>query len=240
MARWAVLMMITLTVAAGGALPARGEPSSPRPRHLSDARWGIGIDTPPGWSVSQRTGFAETIFLLLFPDGSRISLSAEKTAAHSTSDVLETNRRALARQGFGGIATATGPGDWRTLDFEVPQDDSKHPKSNKTEAKAKSEDKTDKPREDNREELDHLDRVRQLYLVRPGPGPAGPAAGTSVVLTLTAPARSFPAHLADLGFVVERITFEALAVPTGLPGDPVNPPGEGAGRYKRTGRDASP
>jgi hypothetical protein len=198
-------MVVTLTVAAWGIRPARGEPSSPRPRHLSDARWGVGIDTPPGWSVSQRTGFAETVFLLLFPDGSRISLSAEKTAARSSSEVLETNRRALARQGFGGISTATGPGDWRTLDFEVPQDGGKPPQNDKPRA--------DKPREDNREELDHLDRVRQLYLVRPGSGPAGPAPGISIVLTLTAPARSFPAHLADLSFVVDRITFEAIAPP---------------------------
>ncbi len=227
MARRSVLMMITLTVAAGGALPARGEATSPRPRHLTDARWGIGIDTPPGWSVSQRTGFAETVFLLLFPDGSRISLSAEKTAAHSASEVLETNRRALARQGFGGISTATGPGDWRTLDFEVPEDDGKHPQNEhpktdqpKTDKPKTDKPKTDKPRPDDRDPPDHLDRVRQLYLVRPGPGPAGPALGTSVVLTLTAPARSFPAHLADLGFVVERITFEAIAppVPTGATG----------------------
>jgi hypothetical protein len=207
MARRVVLMMVTLTVAALGALPARGEPSSPRPRHLSDARWGIGIDTPPGWSVSQRTGFAETVFLLLFPDGSRISLSAEKTAAHSSSEVLETNRRALVRQGFGGISTATGPGDWRTLDFEVPEDDGKQPQHDKPKT-----DKADKLREDHRDPPDHLDRVRQLYLVRPG-SPAGPAAGTSVVLTLTAPARSFGAHVADLGFVVERITFEAPVPP---------------------------
>jgi hypothetical protein len=209
-------VVTTLTLAAWGALPgigarpARSQPGPSRPRHLSDARWGIGIDTPPGWSVSQRTGFAETIFLLLFPDGSRISLSAEKTAAHSTSEVLETNRRALARQGFGGISTATGPGDWRTLDFEVPEAGGKHPQPDKPKP---DKPQPDKPKPDNGEELDHLDRVRQLYLVRPGPGPAGPAAGTSVVLTLTAPARSFPAHLADLGFVVERITFEAIAPP---------------------------
>jgi hypothetical protein len=39
-------------------------------------------------------------------------------------------------------------------------------------------------------------------------------------LTLTAPARSFSSHLADLGFVVERITFEAIAppAPTGATG----------------------
>jgi hypothetical protein len=170
---------------AGVALVARAQLPPQRPRHLSDARWGVAVDLPAGWSVSQRTGYAETVFLLVFPDGSRISLSAEKTSARTAGEILERNRRALAQQGFLGLATLDGPGAWRTLDFEVPGKGDKGDKN----------DKNDRP-----------EKVRQLYLVRPG-STAGSA--ISVIVTLTAPTRTFASHLADVAFVVERTTFEA-------------------------------
>lgn len=171
---------------------ARAEPSSNTTRasrHLTDGRWGIAIDTPPGWSVSQRTGYVQTVFLLQFPDGSRISLSAEKTAARSASELLEPNRLALVKQGFAAVSTAAGPGDWRTLDFDIPN-------------ASRKPDKDEHP--------DPLDKARQLYLLRPG---SNPATATSVVLTLTAPARSFAARLPDLAYVAERVAFDAPASP---------------------------
>jgi hypothetical protein len=118
----------------------------------------------------------------MFPDGSRISLSAEKTSARTAGEILERNRRALTQQGFLGLATTDGPGAWRTLDFELPI----------------NADKADKN--------DRSEKIRQLYLVRPG-STAGSA--ISVIVTLTAPTRTFASHLGDVAFVVERTTFDA-------------------------------
>jgi hypothetical protein len=91
-----------------------------RARRVSDSRLGISAEVPPGWTIARRTGFAETVFLLLSPDGSRISLSVEKTDLRSTGDLVEQNRRGLSRQGFVVGRATSGPGDWRSIDLDVP------------------------------------------------------------------------------------------------------------------------
>jgi hypothetical protein len=106
------------------ALALRAEPLAlavpSQARRMSDSQLGIAAEAPPGWIIARRTGFAETVFLLLFPDGSRISLSAEKTAIHSTAELVEQNRQGLSRQGFVVARSAAGPGAWVSLEVDVP------------------------------------------------------------------------------------------------------------------------
>jgi hypothetical protein len=113
-----VVTALALALALTGEPLALALPS--QARRISDSRLGITAEAPPGWTIARRTGFAETIFLLTFPDGSRISLSAEETAIRSTGELVEQNRQGLSRQGFVVVHSASGPGDWSSLDVDVP------------------------------------------------------------------------------------------------------------------------
>src|SRR5436309_1498840 len=70
---------VVLVAASAVTALVVGDPAraiGPRDRHFSRARHGIGVEAPAGWTLSQHTGFGDTVVLLLHPDGSRISLSA--------------------------------------------------------------------------------------------------------------------------------------------------------------------
>jgi hypothetical protein len=72
--------------------------ASPRDRRFFSVRHGVGVDSPPGWSLSQHTGYASILVALLHPDGSRISISAATTPAPDARALVEQNRRGLEAQ----------------------------------------------------------------------------------------------------------------------------------------------
>jgi hypothetical protein len=81
-----------------------------RERQFFSARAGVGIEAPPGWTLSLHTGYPKLLCLLLHPGGSRISLAVDDaiTAADAAA-LAEQNRPALLAQGLEVGAIAPGP-----------------------------------------------------------------------------------------------------------------------------------
>jgi len=82
-------------------------------RQFFSSRAGVGVEAPPGWTLSLHTGYPKILCLLIHPGGSRISLAVDDavTAADATALVDQT-RPALAAQGLEvtGIAAAARGG----------------------------------------------------------------------------------------------------------------------------------
>lgn len=82
----------------GTTLLIAAQAASPRERRFFSARQGVGIEAPPGWTISQHTGYPSILVLLLHADGSRISVSAAPTTASDARGLVEQNRRGLQAQ----------------------------------------------------------------------------------------------------------------------------------------------
>jgi hypothetical protein len=80
----------------------------PKDRHLTNMRTGVSVEAPAGWTLSQHTGYADTVVLLLHPDGSRISIAAAATSARDATALFELNRPGLVAQGL--IVSVIGSG----------------------------------------------------------------------------------------------------------------------------------
>jgi len=94
-------MVLALAVTAGAA--------SPRDRKFFSARHGVGVEVPPGWTLSQHTGYPSILVLLLHPNGSRISISAAPTSAKDARGLVEQNQRGLQAQKLTVTAQGAGP-----------------------------------------------------------------------------------------------------------------------------------
>lgn len=133
---------ITLFVAAAVLiwLTAQTAAIGPKDRRLTNVRAGISIEAPAGWTFSQHTGYADTVVLLVHPDGSRVSVTATRTIARTAAALYQENRAGLVAQGL--VPSPLGPGARGSLavDLSAPG------------------------------RTDLTERVRQLYLVRDIPG----------------------------------------------------------------------
>ncbi len=88
--------------ALGAALMAALPPAQgAHDRRFFSSRAGVGLEAPPGWTLSLHTGYPKILCVLLHPGGSRISLAVDEavTAADAAALVEET-RPALAAQGL--------------------------------------------------------------------------------------------------------------------------------------------
>ena len=118
------LVQVAVSAVAAAALtsgltdPARA--IGPRDRHFSSARLGIGVEAPAGWTLSQHTGFGDTIVLLLHPDGSRISLSVTSTPVADSAALLEQNKRGLVAQKLTSSTPQPGPRGFLMIDVATP------------------------------------------------------------------------------------------------------------------------
>jgi len=100
------------------ALPTRA--LGPRDRHLSDARHGVSVEAPAGWTLSQHSGYGDTITVLLHPDGGRISVSASPTTALDGRALFEENLKGLLAQKMQPSAPQAGPRGFTSVDITVP------------------------------------------------------------------------------------------------------------------------
>jgi hypothetical protein len=91
------------------ALAGTGAAAAPRDRRFFNAKQGVGVDAPPGWALSEQTGYPEILVVLLHPDGSRISLSAALTKAADAKALAEQSRRGLEAQHLAIASVAAGP-----------------------------------------------------------------------------------------------------------------------------------
>lgn len=90
---------------------------TPHDRHLTSVRHGISIEAPAGWSLSQHTGYGDTVVVLLHPDGSRISVTAAPTALTSAQALFEQNRKGLVAQKMVPSDPKPGPRGFITVDL---------------------------------------------------------------------------------------------------------------------------
>jgi hypothetical protein len=135
------LVISTVTFATAVFTSAQARAISPKDRRLESVRAGITVEAPAGWTLSQHTGYADTIVLLLHPDGCRISVTASATTADTPSTLFEQNRPGLMAEGM--LPSPLGPGVRGSFMVELGR---------------AQERATDRP-----------DKVRQLYLVRSVP-----------------------------------------------------------------------
>jgi hypothetical protein len=92
-------------VALGGA---RAVADASRERRYFNARQGVGVEAPVGWTLSLHTGYPEILCVLLHPDGSRMSLSTAATKVADARALAEQSRRGLEAQHL--AITRVGPG----------------------------------------------------------------------------------------------------------------------------------
>jgi hypothetical protein len=72
----------------------------PNDRRLTSSRTGVSVEAPGGWTLSQHTGYADTMVLFIHPDGSRISVTAAPTEVATPDALLLQNRPGLIAQGL--------------------------------------------------------------------------------------------------------------------------------------------
>lgn len=92
----------------------------PRDRHITSLRHGLAVEAPAGWTLSQHTGYGDTVVLLLHPDGSRISVSAAPTTAADAAALFEQNRKGLVAQKLTPAPPQPGPRGFLAVDIATP------------------------------------------------------------------------------------------------------------------------
>jgi len=92
----------------------------PRDRHLSDVRHGVSVEAPAGWSLSQHSGYGDTVTVLLHPDGGRISVTASPTTAADSRALFEENQKGLLAQKMLPAPPQAGPRGFTSVDIAVP------------------------------------------------------------------------------------------------------------------------
>jgi hypothetical protein len=80
----------------------------PRDRRLTSLAAGIVVEAPAGWTLSQHTGYRDTLVLLLHPDGSRISVTAAMTPARTAAELFRQNLPGLNAAGMRVLASVPG------------------------------------------------------------------------------------------------------------------------------------
>ncbi|MEO8214534.1 MAG: hypothetical protein ABI560_15135 [Myxococcales bacterium] len=111
--------VVALLVSVGTHAATDVQALSPSDRRLTSARTGIAVEAPAGWTLSQHSGYSDTVVLLVHPDGSRISVSAAATSARTAEELYNQNRPGLIAQGLVPSVTTSGssapPGPQKSL-----------------------------------------------------------------------------------------------------------------------------
>ncbi len=110
-ARTVAAFTVAVFVALALSLAARSDgATSNRERRFYSARAGVGLEAPPGWSVSAHTGYLNILCLLVHPGGSRISLAVDAAVtAQDAAALADQSRPGLAAQGIEITGVAPGP-----------------------------------------------------------------------------------------------------------------------------------
>ena len=94
--------------------------TSNRERRFYSARAGVGLEAPPGWSLSAHTGYPNILCLLVHPSGSRISLAVDAAVtARDASALAEQSRAGLVAQGIEITGVAPGSRGGVVVDARV-------------------------------------------------------------------------------------------------------------------------
>ena len=118
-----VAAAIAIAVAASAFVDA-AQSSSSKERRFFSARHGVGIEAPPGWTLSQHTGYPTVLVALVHPGGSRISLAVDRTTAKDARALVEQSKPGLLAQGL--TIERVGPGSRDGVQLEARSARSNH------------------------------------------------------------------------------------------------------------------
>jgi hypothetical protein len=108
----ALLVAAALGIAvAASAIVDAAQSSSGKERRFFSARHGVGVEAPPGWTLSQHTGYPSVLVALVHPGGSRISVAVDRTIVKDASALVEQNKPGLLAQGLTIERVGPGPHD---------------------------------------------------------------------------------------------------------------------------------
>jgi hypothetical protein len=96
-----------VVVASAFADTARS--GSAKERRYFNTRQGVGVEAPPGWTLSQHTGYPTVLVALVHPGGSRISLAVDRTPVKDAAALVEQSKPGLLAQGLTIDRTSPGP-----------------------------------------------------------------------------------------------------------------------------------
>jgi hypothetical protein len=96
-----------VVVASAFADTARS--GSAKERRYFNVRHGVGVEAPPGWTLSQHTGYPTVLVALVHPGGSRISLAVDRTPLKDATALVEQSKPGLLAQGLTIDRTSPGP-----------------------------------------------------------------------------------------------------------------------------------
>jgi hypothetical protein len=110
-ARTIAALTVAVFAALALSIAARSDgATSSRERRFYNVRAGVGLEAPPGWSLSAHTGYLDILCLLVHPSGSRISLAVDTAVtAQDATALAEQSRPGLAAQGIELTGMAPGP-----------------------------------------------------------------------------------------------------------------------------------
>ena len=113
----AVLVAAALAIAvAASAFADTARTGSGKERRFFSARHGVGVEAPPGWTLSQHTGYPTVLVALVHPGGSRISLAVDRTTVKDAAALVEQSKPGLVAQGLTVERVAPGPHDGVQVD----------------------------------------------------------------------------------------------------------------------------
>ena len=120
-ARTIAAFTVAVFAALALSIAARSDgATSNRERRFYSARAGVGLEAPPGWSLSAHTGYLNILCLLVHPSGSRISLAVDAAVtAQDAAALAEQSRPGLAAQGIEITGVAPGPRGGVVVDARV-------------------------------------------------------------------------------------------------------------------------
>jgi hypothetical protein len=112
---------VAVFVALALSIAARSDgATSNRERRFYSARAGVGVEAPPGWSLSAHTGYLNILCLLVHPSGSRISLAVDAAGTVKDAAALaEQSRAGLVAQGIEITGAAPGPRGGVVVDARI-------------------------------------------------------------------------------------------------------------------------
>lgn len=97
----AALIAVAIGIAvAAPALADTARSGSGKERRYFSVRHGVGIEAPPGWTLSQHTGYPTVLVALVHPGGSRISLAVDQTIVKDAGALVDQSKPGLIAQGL--------------------------------------------------------------------------------------------------------------------------------------------
>jgi hypothetical protein len=115
------LALVGLVILAGARAPAEIRLASNKERRFFSAREGVGVEAPPGWTMSRHTGYPTVLVAFVHPGGSRISLAVDRTTVKDAAALVEQSRAGLTAQGLTVDRVYSGPHSGAALDARSPR-----------------------------------------------------------------------------------------------------------------------